>query len=192
MLTNVELLREFVSLIIEGRPPAEVRIKRSAKPGEWRANRDDAFESEVRELSFEPEFASVEAFVSSKLDNDEYTFTAVELQALARNVESAKAGRRATMASPATSKAVKQELIADYGLRFEPREPAKFSRGGMASGHGSSPFAGMGGGGSGFGSDYSGTTFTSFGGGPGAMGGGYEWKKDDKRNLPMGAKKVKR
>lgn len=79
--------------------------------------------------------------------------------------------------------------LVNIGLKFVPREPVKFVRGSMSSAHGSHPFAGSGGGGSGFSSDRSGPGFTSYGGGPGAVGGGYEWRADDPRNLSMGSKR---
>lgn len=181
---RIELLREFISLTLEGE-----WIKRSATPDEWRTNRDEAFETEIETLAGEPEFKTVEVFVNYKIDNNEYTFNAAELQALARNAESKKIGRVASQASPAMTSAIKQELTVEFGFKFEPRAPVKFVRGGMASSHGTHPFARSGGGGSGFGSDFGGTTFTSFGGGPGAMGGEYVWDKEDKKNLPMGAAK---
>ena len=186
---SFKLLREFIVMVLEG--DDDDRIKRSAKPDEWRANRDEAFEDEVEALMDEPEFRSIEAFVNHKLDNDEYAFTATELQALARNAESKRIGQRATMASPQATKALRNELTSDFGFSFSPREPVKFARGSMASGHGTHPFAGSGGGGSGFGSGLDGPSFTSFGGGPGAIGGGYAWDKDDPKNLSMGSKRAR-
>lgn len=183
---NIELLREFIVLVFEGNDDS---IKRSTKPGEWRSNRDEAFDIEIEVLTGEPEYKTVDAFVNYKLDNDEYTFNAAELQALARNAESKRIGRTASQASHAVTSAIKQELMVTFGFKFVPREPVKFTRGGMASGHGTHPFAGSGGGGSGFGSDFGGPTFTSFGGGPGSMGGGYAWDKEDPKNLSMGAKR---
>ncbi len=188
------LLREFISLALEGDDDegGDDRIKRSAKPSEWSANRDAAFEAEIEALMSEPEFKTLDAFVNHKLDNDDYTFSAVELQALTRNAESTRIGQRANVASQQAITTLKQELTADFGFKFVPRTPVKFVRGSMSPGHGTHPFASSGGGGSGFGSDFTGGTFTSFGGGPGAMGGGYTWDKDDPKNLPMGSKRVKR
>jgi hypothetical protein len=77
-------------------------------------------------------------------------------------------------------KRLKQDLI-EFGFEFKPRQVMKLPRSGKNS-HGTHPFAGMGGGGSGFGID------GSVGGkGPGNMGGKYDWNPDEKKNLPMGA-----
>lgn len=182
-----KLFHEFVALVLEG----DERIKRGGTPADWRSNRDEAFEMDIEALLDEPEFKSVDAFVNYKLDNDEYSFSTAELQALARNSESQRLGRKAQVASLASTSALKQNLIDDFGFKFEPRQATQFKRGSMSSSHGSHPFAGSGGGGTGFGSDFSGATFTSYGGGPGAIGGGYAWRPEDKKNLPMGSKRGK-
>jgi hypothetical protein len=185
------LLQEFIHLILESGYD-DGRIKRSAKPDEWRSNRDEAFEAEVEALMDEPEYETIEAFVNHKLDNDEYVFNTVELQALARSADNARTGAQVSVASAMTTAAIKRELTTDFGFRFEPRAPVKFNRGSMSSSHGSHPFAGSGAGGSGFGSGFDGPTFISYGGGPGAIGGGYAWDKNDSKNLPMGSKRARR
>jgi len=139
-----------------------------------------------------PEFKSVDAFANFKLDNDEYSFTAIELQALVRSIESKRLGHNVNAVSPDAVTYVKTELVRDFGFEFVPRKPTKFARGSMSSSHGSHPMAGSGGGGSGFGSDFGGGTFTAFGGGPGAIGGGGSWSVDDDKNLKMGAGRKKR
>lgn len=159
------------------------KIKRDASEETWRGNEDDAFEDAVTELMQFEEFKSIDSFVESKIENDEFSFSAVELQALARRHDSRKLGHEVTAVSPATVSKIKANLI-DFGLRFVPREKVKHFRGGMSSSHGSNPFAGQGGGGSGFGFDG-----TLGGKGPGNVGGGYDWSPDDKKNLPMGAGK---
>ncbi len=185
---SLQLLREYLKLVFESE---DSFIKRGATSDAWRANRDEAFEDDVEALVGEPEFKNVETFVAAKLDNDEYSFNAVELQALARRADEEKLGHDVGLASPLTTKSIKQSLVDDFGFKFDPRQPAKHFRGGMSSSHGSHPFAGSGGGGSGFGSDFGGGTFTSYGGGPGAMGSGEAWEKDSKKNLRMGAGKRK-
>ena len=181
-------LCEMIRLIIESGELDDNRIKRNASFVNWRSNRDESFEDEIEELRHYPEFVSPDTFVSYKLDNDEYAFNASELQALARNADEVKLGHEVFVASRTTTEKIKNDLI-DVGLTFDPRRPVKFLRGGMSSAHGSHPFAGSGGGGSGFGSGFGGPTFTSFGGGPGSIGGDDVWDPDDKKNLKMGARK---
>lgn len=123
-----------------------------------------------------------------KMENEEYEFTTVELQALAKNIASARLGYDVDRVGSTDVKQVKDELVG-FGFKFIPRGAAKATRGHKSSAHGTHPFAGAGGGGSGFGSDFGGGTFTSFGGGPGAMGGEYKWDKNDSKNLPMGSKR---
>jgi hypothetical protein len=126
-----------------------------------------------------PELQDVNSFINSKLENDEYNFSTVELQALAKNVDSARLKYDVDRASATTVKQVKADLI-DLGFTFIARGVAKAIRGHKSSAHGTHPFAGSGGGGSGFGSD-----FTSFGGGSRT----YKWNKDDPRNLSMGSRR---
>ena len=154
----------------------------------------EALESEIEDqveiMRKDPRCKTVDAFIESKLDDDEYEFNFIELQALARNVASKEKGYD-KLASPSETASVKRTLT-DVGLRFIGREPIKNTRGVRSPSHGTHPFAGSGGGGSGFGSDFSGTTFTSHGGGPGAIGGGYRWDPNDPKNLSMGTKTKKR
>ena len=177
----------------ENAAKSEKHIKSNSSYGEFMANREGAMEDEIQEMLFLPEFQSVDDFVELKMANDDVSFTTAELQALARvkaAIKSHMSPEDITVAPVDVLKNVKDSLVS-YGLSFKPREPVKFVREGRSSAHGSSPFAGSGGGGSGFGSDLGGPTFTSFGGGPGAIGGGYKWDPNDKKNLPMGAKRKK-
>ena len=173
----------------------KTHIKSNSSYGEYMGNRDKAFEDEIHELMEQPEFASVDDFVEMKMQADDTSFTSSELQALARVATQKKLmTARVTTANVAILKQVKEELLS-YGFSFKAREPVKFVRGSRSSAHGSSPYAGMGGGGSGFGTSTGdpkgGPVGTSFGGGPGAMGGGYTWDPNDPKNLAMGAKRRK-
>lgn len=150
---------------------------------------DDA-EKSIAAAMKEKRCKSVDAFIESKIDDDEFEFNFIELQALARNVASARKGYK-KLASPQETSEIKKELT-DVGLKFIGREPLKKNiRGFTSPTHGSSRFAGMCGG-TGFGSDWHGGTFTSFGGGPGAIGGGGIWDPDDPRCLRMGARGTKK
>lgn len=151
-------------------------------------------EKEIAELRSEPEFESVESFIESKLADDVFSYNFIELQALARNVSAKKLGRRAKdlVVATATDIANVKKQLEELGFEFVKREPDKRVRGINSPIHGTSPFAGSGGGGSGFGSDFSGTTFLSYGGGPGAIGGGYDWDANDPKNLSMGSRKKKK
>ena len=149
-------------------------------------------EEQIVDLMGEPGFDSVNGFAEAKLDNDEFDFNFVELQALARNLTAKKKGLKAKTVSEADSAVVKsaKEELESLGFTFVGRKEVKKTRGFTSSAHGTHPFAGSGGGGSGFSSDmdFDGG-FTSFGGGPGAIGGGYSWNPNDPRNLKMGAKR---
>jgi hypothetical protein len=118
------------------------------------------------------------------MDDEQSTYTTEELQALTRNIDFQV--RRLYKALPPQQLVndIKGELNA-YGLQFAPRNAIKHFRGSMSSGHGTSPYAGMGGGGSGMGSDRSGPIGFGFGGGPGAIGSGEKWDPNDKKNLPI-------
>ena len=61
----------------------------------------------------------------------------------------------------------------------------------MSSAHGTSPYAGFGGGGSGMGSGREGPVGFGIGGGPGAIGSGQKWDANDPKNLRMGLGKRK-
>jgi len=156
---------------------------------------EDDVEEAIENLRGMPEMQDIESFVNHKLNNDEFEFDFIELQALARNAAQARTGdERTVAASQADTERVRKTLVTDIGFKFMGRQPLKPVRGFSSPLGGTHPFAGAGGGGSGFSSDFSGGGgFTSFGGGPGAMGGGEKWDKDDPRALSMGAKKkVKR
>ena len=136
---------------------------------------DDSLEA----LAGMPEYASVEDFVDS-LEDD--AFSHLDLQALAQ--------RRHGVRSPSQPqlRALRAELES-YGLRLLAREPAKDVRGVTSSLNGRHPFAGSGGGGTGFSTGWGSGGFTSYGGGPGAIGGGYDWDPNDKKNLSMGSRR---
>jgi len=153
---------------------------------------ESAIAEEIDELRSSPEFRDLDSFISYKLDNDEVTYNFIELQALARNMASKRVGRKVDGADKLDIDGVRNDLEKEMGFKYIPREPIKQVRGTSSPAHGTSPFAGMGGGGSGFGTDF-GTPhvggFTGFGGGPGAIGGKYDWDPNDPKNLGMGAKK---
>lgn len=148
-------------------------------------------EDEIDELRRSPEFNDVDAFVNMKLDDDDFSYDFMELQALARNMAAKRTGdRRVAVASKTDVASIRKVLEDEFGFKYIPREPSRDVRGASGSAHGTHPFAGSGGGGSGFSSDREGGGgFTSFGGGPGAIGGGYAWDPKDKKNLPMGSKR---
>ncbi len=152
---------------------------------------EDELELQIAELAEEPEFSSVEDFVQSKMDNEEDTFSVVELQALSRATFATTTGHEVSEVPFQHVKAVRDE-VEGYGLRYVPRAAVRKTRGHLSSAHGTHPFAGSGGGGTGFGSGWGGMSFTSFGGGPGAVGGGYKWDPNDPKNLAMGSKRRKR
>lgn len=199
-----QLLREYIQSLIEGRPwdafrawPGEktaeweeylgkkdTRIKRGGGMQHTQAAGDNAFEEEVLELMEEPEFQSIDAFAEFKIDNEEDSFSTVELQALARNLDFKERGIEGALPPQPIINHVKSELQDGYGLMFKARQPPKHFRGAMSSAHGTSPFAGTGGGGSGFSSGGLG-----LGTGPGVIGGKTKWDAKDNRNLPMGSRR---
>lgn len=153
---------------------------------------EDELEEQIEEMQGMPEFKTVDAFIEMKLDNDDLAYSFIELQALARNTSKSRLkDKRVTEASPEDISAVRNTLEKEMGFKYVGRQPVKQTRGFKSNSHGTSPWAGTGGGGSGFGSDFHGSTFTSFGGGPGAIGGGYKWDANDPKNLGMGAKRKK-
>lgn len=152
------------------------------------AHVEDAIEA-MRE---EPEFANVDNFAGMKIENDEFSYGFAELQALARNMTVTRTGNRnAQEASQRDVDTIRATLEGEFGFKYTAREKVKNVRGHTSPLNGTNRYAGMGGGGSGFGSDFSGGTFTSFGGGPGAVGGGYKWDPEDPKNLSMGSKRKK-
>lgn len=134
-------------------------------------------EEEIVEMMELPEYASVEAFASFLYDDERESFTDVELQAVARN----ETGIHAPNAMQVRN--VKDDLIG-YGFTFVPRQPVKQFRGARSNAHGTHPFAGSGGGGTGFSSGGLG-----LGTGPGAIGGKTPWDANSTKNLPMGSKR---
>ena len=152
---------------------------------------EDDVEERIEELQGDPAFTSVEAFVESKLENDEYEYDFAELQALARNeMHASMGGKRLHISSPSQSvvNRIRGELDG-MGFKFVGRAPLKTVRGVGSPSHGTHPFAGSGGGGSGMGSGIDGPIGFGIGGGPGAMGGGYKWDASSKRDLPMGSRR---
>jgi hypothetical protein len=150
---------------------------------------EDDVEERIEELQREPEFKDIGSFIEMKLDNDEYEYDFVELQALARNkMASMHGGRAANYSSPSVVivDGIKREL-GDMGFKFTGREPLKKARGFTSPIHGSNRFAGMASG-SGMGSGFDGPSGFGMGGGPGTIGGGYKWKAGDSRNLSMGSR----
>jgi hypothetical protein len=147
-------------------------------------------EEQIEELQNDVAFRDVGSFIESKLENEEFDYSFVELQALARNeMHKSIGGKKSHVTSPSQSVVdrIKGELKG-MGFKFVGREPLRKTRGVTSPVHGSHPFAGMAGG-SGMGSSLDGPTGFGMGGGPGAMGGGYKWDPGSKRNLPMGAGK---
>lgn len=161
--------------------------KGSVEKGQAAAAKD--IDDEIEEMRSSPEFNDLDTFVSYKLDNDETVVDWKELQALARNFAAMRTGQPGAIAGKGDIDAMKAELNG-YGFTFTLRQPERSVRGATSNSHGTHPFAGSGGGGSGFSSDKSGGGgFTSFGGGPGAVGGKYTWDPNDKKNLSMGARR---
>jgi hypothetical protein len=150
-------------------------IKYGTKPEEWSSKSDEMFDAEVEEMSRLPEFESIEDFVKSKLDNDEYEFTTAELRALVLGTYN-KTGAGVNQDS------VKRELTS-IGLKFVPREPVKHSRGFGAPVHGSNRYAG-----NAAGSGTASGGWIGIGGGQGMLGGGGWWSSSDPKSLGMGAK----
>lgn len=152
---------------------------------------DANIEEQVQEIIGEPEYKSVESLAEFKIENDETTFSTAEVHAVVRNMMKPELGKYQKMISesdPTKVKFVIRELES-YGFLYKPLQPIKSVRGVTSNPHGKNPFVGMGGGGSGFGSDFGGSTFTSFGGGPGAMGSGTKWDPTARTSLPMGSRR---
>lgn len=151
---------------------------------------EDDVEEQIEELQSDAALKNIDSFVESKLENDEYEYNFVELQALARNeMHKSVGGKKLHIASPSQSvvEKIKREL-GEIGFKFVGRESVKKVRGVTSPSHGSNPFAGMSGG-SGLGSNAGGPVGIGIGGGPGAIGGKYEWDSGDKRNLAMGSRR---
>lgn len=143
-------------------------------------------QKEVLELMKQPEFDDVISFAESKIDNDETTYTFVEMNALAF-----KEYARATGITPRSLSTVPKEYIdrikaqlAEFELTLQPRATSTNVRGFTAPKHGSNRYAGNAGG--------SGTNtggWIGIGGGQGAMGGKYTYNSSDKRSLPFGSRR---
>lgn len=147
-------------------------------------------DDDIESMRRTPEFKTLDSFMEYKFDDDDLTFDWIELQALARNAAERRLNKQNVVPGPKDIESVKDVLVKQMGFKFKPREPERSIRGATDNSHGTHPFAGSGGGGSGFSSDRGGGGgFTSFGGGPGAIGGKYAWKSDDSRNFPMGSRK---
>lgn len=145
-------------------------------------------EDEIEEMRAAAEFHDLDAYVGYKLENDETSYDWRELQALARNLGARRVKQDDAVAGKGDIDAIRKEL-GDIGFDFVPRQPEKQVRGASSNAHGTHPFAGSGGGGSGFSSDRSGGGFTSFGGGPGTIGSDVKWDPDSPKNLRMGARR---
>jgi uncharacterized integral membrane protein (TIGR00697 family) len=114
---------------------------------------------------------SLEAFIESKLDDDNYEYNFIDLHALGRNMTQAKYGSKMEVSEAGASDLahIKKEL-GELGFKFVGRNVTKNVRGFRAGAHGRNPFAGSGGGGTGMGSAWGNPTGFSHGGGPGAVG----------------------
>jgi hypothetical protein len=146
---------------------------------------ENSLEQAIEEKATEPEFKSVETFVTSCFDNDDETFDFTDLHALARSIHRQKKGTaKVAIAPEADVKALRTELEG-YGLQFQGRQVQRKTRGHLSNAHGTHPFANSGSGGSGFGD----AGFTGHGGGPGAVGSKVDWNADDPRNLRMNKKR---
>lgn len=157
-----------------------------------KAAQEGSTEDMIDDLRAMSEFNNLDEFISMKLEDDDLSYNFMELQALARNMTATRTKNKAVaVASKSDVDAIRKSLENEMGFKYIVREPEKQVRGMSGNQHGTHPFAGSGGGGSGFSSDMGGDGgFTSFGGGPGAIGGGTPWKPEDKKNLPMGARRV--
>jgi len=146
---------------------------------------NNSFEEQIEELRDEIEYFSVESFTNFKFDDDDTTFSTIELQALARNIMAEKTGNENALPSKVVIDEVKEELLR-YGLTFTKRQVEKSVRGMTSNSHGTHPFAGQGSGGSGFSN-----LGLGLGGGPGSIGGGRgkPWSASQKGSLSMGSKR---
>jgi len=192
-LINEELNQSYRRLHVIDTTPFDPgdRRKRTGSAEKAQARAAEDAEDEFEELCSYPEFQDLDAFAASKLDDEDYTYTTTEMLALARNAARKRLRNSAiTNPTPQDIAHVRKVLEGEIGLKYVPREPVRNVRGATSNPHGTHPFAGSGGGGSGFGTDFEGAwSAPGFGGGPGAMGGKSEWKPNDPKNLPMGARR---
>lgn len=160
--------------------------KTSGSATDWRGHEDKAFLEEIEETMQLPEYQTLEAFITYKFDNDDLEFNAVDLQALARVIDQKKSRIKIAAPSAMTIATIKKSLKDDLGFKFVARQPVKHVRGSMSPGHGTHPFAGSVGGGSGFSAGWDGAVADArFSSGVGTMGGGKPWDSNDKKNLRM-------
>lgn len=147
-------------------------------------------EERIKDLCKLPEYKDVNAFVDYKLENEEFSYSFVDLQALARNATQKKLGKsgKAEVANPQDVSAVRRFLEDEMGFKLEKREPIKQVRGFTSNPNGTHPFAGQGAGGSGFGS----SGFSAHGGGPGAIvDRTRNYDPENPEHLPMGSRRKK-
>lgn len=157
-------------------------IKRGASQTDYSKTSQNAFESDIDELRDQPEFKSLEDFVTFKMDDEQSTYDATELQALARNIDYADRGVENALPPQNIINQIKTELNG-YGLKFVPRETLKHFRGSMSSSHGTSPYKDFVSGGSGMGIDREGPVGWGIGSGIGAHRTKVQWDPNDPRNL---------
>jgi hypothetical protein len=211
MTKDVQLLKEFIELALEAWNPntrtfdtvtssregeedttkTDKKLKRNATSQDYEKSLGSVFEDDIEELRNSPEYKSLESFVQYKMDDEQEAYTTEELQALTRNIDFKN--RKLYNALPPSQLVsdVKEEL-SSYGLKFIPRNAIKHFRGAMSNAHGTSPFAGTVGGGSGVNTTKGNPREIAgfgIGGGMGVMGGGYDWDASDKKNLPMGSRR---
>lgn len=163
------------------------KLKRNASVSDYEQRVSNQFDDDIDELRSSPEMKSIEDFVQYKIDDEDTTFTALELQTLARNIDFKQRKIKNALPPQNIVNSVRTELES-YGLKFIPREKIRHFRGAMSSAHGSSPYAGFVGGGSGFSTekgDPHSIMGLGIGGGMGVIGGGYNWDPNDKKNLPI-------
>jgi hypothetical protein len=110
----------------------------------------DDFNDAVDELMKEPHMKSIEAFAETKFDDDEETYSTLELQALARNLYLKAMDRdikkSALASAPAAYRDKVKDELSSYGLKFSPRDKIKHIRGFTSPLNGSNRFAGNAGG----------------------------------------------
>lgn len=166
----------------------------------------DTLEDQIEMAMLEPYNQSIDDRIAfAMLPNDDpgfdesYTIlTTADVQAIARNMAQKMPELsdkdpeiwKNLRAFRTLLRQVRETLVDEWGLKFIERQRIDMSRRGPRAGvHGRHPFANSGGGGTGMGTGGDGAIGFGIGGGPGAIGGKDDWKPDDPRNLPMGAKK---
>ena len=140
----------------------------------------EAFEDEVADLMSLPEYNSVQAFAEFKYENDESTYSAAELQAVARNhflKENPRVTKKQLGFAPQAYRDFVKHELDGYGIKFIPQKAQKHVRGFGSPINGSNRFAG----------NHGGTGFTTnFNREPDS---GRTWSADDETSLRMHAKK---